>query len=254
MKQLGLIGFPLSHSFSKRYFTEKFERLAIKDWGYELFPIESIEELPALIESKPQLVGLNITIPHKINVFPFLTDIDPVANAIGAVNTLSIKRDNTGKVISIKGYNTDEYGFSQSLKPLLQPWHTQGLILGNGGASKAVVYALEKLGIKPFFVSREKKQEPNFFVYNELTVNHIRHFKLIINTTPLGMSPNVESCPELPYEAIGNEHLLYDLVYNPLETKFLNHGRNAGSQAENGMNMLVLQAEMAWEIWKNDNP
>lgn len=243
MKQLGLIGYPLEHSFSKKYFTEKFKREGIPDWSYELYPLENIAELNDLIISK-NLVGLNITIPHKQAALAYLNSIDKTAQAIGAVNTIKVKSTNNG--ITLKGYNTDCIGFEQSLKPLLQSHHKKALVLGTGGASKAIIHVLNKLGIS--FKTISSSGNGNLS-YQDLTEPLINDYTLIINTTPLGMHPNVDSKPNLPYTGLTPQHLLYDLVYNPLKTSFLAEGKRYGAITKNGLEMLKLQAEAAWNIF-----
>ncbi|QEC51521.1 shikimate dehydrogenase [Anseongella ginsenosidimutans] len=245
MKQLlGLIGYPLSHSFSKEYFRRKFEQEGISGYTYELFPLEKITSLPALLEQHPQLAGLNVTIPHKVAVLPYLQHLDETAAAIGAVNTIKISNG------ILSGYNTDAWGFSASLRPLLQPWHKKALILGTGGASKAVLHVLRSLGIDPLFVSRQPGNGQ--ITYSQLDGAFIRDYPLIINTTPLGTFPDTESCPEILYNELSERNLLYDLVYNPAETLFLKKGKERGAAAINGMEMLRLQAEKAWEIWTKE--
>ena len=248
MKKFGLIGYPLSHSFSKKYFSEKFEKEDIKDCQYELYPLASIEEMPGLLASEPELVGLNVTIPYKEQVIPFLDELDPKAEAIGAVNTIVIEN---GK---LKGYNTDYYGFKDSLVKLVgtQAMPEKALILGTGGASKAVKATLVDLGIDFQFVSRSSAKGQ--LTYEDLSTSTHEHFKtsrLIINTTPLGTSPNVDQLPGLPYEQLTADHYLYDLVYNPLITAFMKKGIDAGCWVKNGLEMLHGQAEKAWEIWSN---
>lgn len=240
----GLIGHPLTHSFSQRYFTEKFAQLGIPA-RYENFPIGKIELLPQLIAAHPDLRGLNVTIPYKEQVLPFLHTLDATAAAVGAVNTIRIDGDR------MLGYNTDVYGFRQSIKPFLTSAHERALILGSGGASKAVYYALKEIGIDCFFVSRDKNKLPgkNVLGWEELNEYVMQAFKLIVNTTPLGMFPDVEEAPALPYSALTPEHLLYDLIYNPAETQFMKRGKAAGATAMNGLDMLRLQAEQAWQIW-----
>lgn len=248
-RSYGLIGYPLSHSFSKKYFTEKFEKENITDAEYSLFPIESIEMLPDLIKNDPFLGGLNITIPYKESVIPFLTEIDPVAKAIGAVNCIKIGQPGTGNE-KLTGYNTDVFGFRQSIKPFIETQHERALILGTGGASKAVHHVLKEIGIDCYFVTREKEHNrPKTFSYDELTDYIISAFKLIVNTTPLGMHPAINEFPQLPYGAISKGHLLYDLVYNPAETEFLKQGKQQGASVVNGLSMLHQQADEAWRIW-----
>lgn len=241
-----MIGYPLSHSFSRKYFKEKFLKEGITDCSYQIFPIQSLVELPFILEQVTELIGLNVTIPHKIDVMQYLDEVDETAKAAGAVNTICITRN--GHKMSLKGYNTDVYGFEMSLKPLLQPNHHKALILGSGGASKAVEYVLKKIGIEYLVVSRNP-QRANQVSYAELNENAIRNFPLIINTTPVGMFPETEAFPAIPYEHISEHNFLFDLIYNPGETVFLKHGREKGAITQNGLNMLILQAEKAWEIW-----
>lgn len=238
----GLIGYPLSHSFSKRYFNDKFEQEQLTDYYYELFPLQGIEELKKLVLNHANLKGLNVTIPYKKAVIPYLHAIDPEVEKIGAVNTIQIKN---GK---LKGFNTDVYGFEQSLLRVMQPEiHHRALILGTGGAAQAVAYVLQKNGIDYQYVSRTQS-ENNCLTYSELP-GQLKSYQIIINTTPLGMSPNIESKPDLPYQEVGAFHLFYDLVYNPTETAFLKAGKERGATIKNGLEMLHLQAEKAWEIW-----
>jgi len=236
----GLIGYPLQHSFSPTYFAEKFARLKI-DAVYRSFELQSISELPQLIQSHPSLRGLNVTIPYKTAVLPMLDEIDEAVVAIGAVNCIDIRNGR------LKGYNTDAIGFERSLIPLLQPRHQKALVLGTGGSSKAVQYVLKKLGIP--FLSVSRNPEANTLSYNDLNAAIIQEYLLIINTTPLGMFPNTATAPQIPYHAITARHLLYDLVYNPPETQFLAYGKEAGAIGKNGLEMLHLQAEASWEIW-----
>lgn len=246
MNTFGLIGFPLTHSFSKKYYDAKIERLRRTDVTYELYPIPSIAEFPQLIESEPTLMGVNVTIPYKIAVMPYVHRLSPEAAVIAAVNCIRIERpDNVPPVLT--GYNTDVYGFTESLRPLLRPWHQKALILGNGGAAKAVMYALTKLGITYAVVSRTPK--PGDYAYTRLDAGIMADHPLIINTTPLGTYPVVADCPDIPYGLISEQHLLYDLVYNPAETEFLKRGKAAGAATKNGLEMLELQAERNWEIW-----
>ena len=243
MKQYGLIGYPLSHSFSKGYFAEKFAKENIVDCKYDVFPLEKIEDFVELCNDKKNLIGLNVTIPYKEKTIPFLDELDETAANIGAVNTIKFSN---GKKI---GYNSDAYGFEMSLKPLLKSHHTQALILGTGGASKAVEYVLKKLGIAFQYVSRTKNDKA--ISYEELNESIIQHSKLIINTTPIGMYPNIDTAPDIPYNVLTEKHLLYDLVYNPEETLFLKKGKEKGAQTKNGLEMLYLQAERSWEIWNS---
>ena len=242
----GIIGYPLSHSFSPRYFAEKFEKENIKDAFYTSFPIEQIEQFPDLISRHQNLVGLNVTIPYKQEVIPYLTSLDETALAVGAVNTIKVDRNGDDTILT--GYNTDVYGFELSLKPALKSHHHRALILGTGGASKAVKYVLNKLGIESVYVSRNMDGEGQL-TYSELNSHVLKNYLLIVNTTPLGMSPNIDTCPELSYADIGDQHLLYDLVYNPEVTLFMKKGKENGAAVLNGLSMLYYQAEGAWEIW-----
>ena len=245
MKKFGLIGRTLSHSFSKNYFGEKFEKENITDAQYDLYELADSKELLSLIENnKGLLKGLNVTIPYKQDVLPFLKEIDPAAKKIGAVNVLKIA-DNG----DIKGYNSDYYGFKTSLENFANEAlnDCKALILGTGGASKAVKQALIDLNIPYQYVSRHRAD--GIISYDDLTPELIKAHKLIINCTPLGMHPNIDNCPYIPYEQLSKEHLLYDLVYNPEETLFMKKGRERGAKAIHGLEMLKLQAEKSWEIW-----
>ncbi len=238
----GLIGYPLSHSFSPGYFKEKFAKAEI-DAVYRLFPLANIKELPKLLAEHSSLSGLNVTIPYKEQVIPFLDDIDEAAKTIGAVNCIKI---NSNK---LKGYNTDIIGFKKSLAPLLQQQHTKALILGTGGAAKAVAYVLDKFNIDYKLVSSSGKTDT--IAYEDISTATVQEHTLIINTTPLGMHPNTDACPDIPYSALGEAHLLYDLIYNPEETTFLKRGKAQGANTKNGYEMLVLQAEASWDIWNS---
>ena len=242
MKQYGLIGKTLGHSFSKSYFENKFSSEHIQNASYSNFPLKSIEEFKSLIKKKT-FNGLNITIPYKTSIIPFLNELSEEAKSIGAVNTIDFKND---KLI---GYNTDYLGFQNAIKPFLKISMEKALILGTGGASKAVVYALEKIGIKSLCVSRfPNKQQLNYNQLNDLVLkNHL----LIVNTTPLGTAPNINECPDIPYQFITEQHLLVDLVYNPEETLFLKKGRKNLANILNGKSMLIHQAEEAWKIWNS---
>lgn len=244
----GLIGYPLTHSFSKKYFTQKFEEENIPDCKYELFPLAKIEDIEDLIAAQPNLKGLNITIPYKEVVIPFLDELDEGAAAIGAVNTIKFV---DGKRI---GYNTDVYGFQGSLKALIDTKYTKNqplkaLILGTGGASKAIAYAFKQLDISYTYVSRTAK--PQQFTYAELNKSILQTHQIIVNTTPLGTSPNTDACPNLPYQFLTKNHLLYDLVYNPAVTLFLQKGLDKGATIKNGLEMLHGQAEKSWAIWRD---
>jgi shikimate dehydrogenase len=250
MRTFGLIGYPLSHSFSRKYFTEKFLKEGITDCRYELFSIEDVNDLPVLIAQDHDLSGLNVTIPHKLGVLPLLNELDDAAANIGAVNCISVIRtidDEQASRLHLKGYNTDAYGFEESLKPLLKVEHTMALVLGNGGAAKAVKYVLNKLEI-PFVVVARKAADESI-LYSDVTPAMLAEYTVVINTTPLGMSPNINSFPDLPYQAMTEKHLAYDLVYNPAETLFLKKALAQGATVKNGLEMLHLQAERSWEIW-----
>lgn len=243
MKQLGLIGYPLNHSFSKAYFSNKFQKEEITDFSYQLFPLEEITAFPALMESHPDLVGLNVTIPYKEQVIPYLDELDESASVIGAVNVIKIVE---GKKT---GYNSDYYGFRKSLENFLPDnFDRKALILGTGGASKAVKFALEKMEIGFQVVSRSSEKG---LTYNSLLKEPelLDGFHLIINTTPLGTYPSVNEKPDLPFHQLNKNHFLYDLVYNPEETAFMKAGIAQGAKVKNGYEMLVEQAEKAWEIW-----
>ncbi|MCH7658085.1 MAG: shikimate dehydrogenase [Bacteroidetes bacterium] len=246
MKQYGLIGFPLAHSFSEKYFAEKFRKDEIRNVEYLNFPLQNIEELLPLVRNNHDIYGLNVTIPYKEQVIPFLDDLDPLAKEAGAVNTVIIVREKNK--ISMKGYNTDIIGFIQSLSPDISKHHPYALVLGTGGASKAVVCGLNKLNIKYQLVSRTGK--PGCVTYNDVDEKTIRKNTLIINTTPLGMYPDTGSVPYLPYRYMSEKHLLYDLIYNPSVTRFLKEGKKHGAGVMNGLQMLKNQAEESWEIWK----
>ena len=249
----GLVGFPLSHSFSQKYFTEKFKRENIPDAEFKNFSLEDINQFPGLIASNPSLCGLSVTIPHKQNVIKFLDGIDDTAKKIGAVNCLKRWQMANGRW-QTAGYNTDIVGFERSLTPLLKPYHEQALILGTGGASKAVAHVLDKSKIKFRYVSRlmdQKTRSPEILSYKDIDTKIIGESLLIINTTPLGMFPKIDECPMLPYEHLTPKHLLYDLTYNPEESLFLKKGKEKGAAIKNGLEMLQLQAEEAWKIWNS---
>lgn len=244
MKKYGLIGFPLGQSFSQKHFTNKFNKENI-DAKYLNFELESIGEFPEIIEDNEDIKGLNVTIPYKEKVMPFVNELDKEAEEVGAINTIRVHEKDGKKCLT--GYNTDVYGFEQSIKPFLKSHHTQALILGTGGASKAVKFVLNKLGIYFKMVSRDKKT--NCFTYADITDEVILEYKLVINSTPLGMFPNIEDSPMLPYNSVTTQHLFYDLIYNPSETKFLAKAKANGATTINGQEMLIKQAEKAWEIW-----
>ncbi len=245
MNKYGLIGYPLAHSFSKKFFTEKF-KAENSDELYENFEINNITLINEIIKANEELKGLNVTIPYKEQVIPFLDGLDAAAEKVGAVNTIKIirKEDN----ISLTGYNTDIWGFEISLTPLLKQHHTKALILGTGGASKAVKFVLNKLGIDFISASIETLKEKEIS-YEEIEKKIMSERLLIINATPLGTYPNIEAYPPIPYECITERHLLFDLVYNPEETKFLLKGKEKGAIVKNGMEMLIQQALKSYEIW-----
>jgi shikimate dehydrogenase len=245
VKLYGLIGFPLTHSFSQKYFTEKFAKEKITDCQYKLFPLGNLSELQNLLSENKELKGINVTIPFKEKIIPYLNELDIAAQEIGAVNTISIVN---GK---LKGYNTDVYGFQQSIKPFLESHHQRALVFGTGGASKAICYVLNKIGIDYFLVSRNPKNEKEI-AYTTLNQFAMESCPLIINTTPLGMYPNVDTFPPIPYEFLTDKNLLFDVVYNPLETIFLQKGKAKKSTVISGLNMLYLQAEKSWDIWNNN--
>ena len=245
MDIFGLIGYPLTHSFSKVYFTEKFKRENIQGKIYELFELKDIAEFPGLISSQPNLKGLNVTIPYKEAVIKYLDELDAPAAKMGAVNVIKV---NSGK---LKGYNSDYHGFRQSLEKLIPANYKgmQALVLGSGGAAKAVKAALEDMHIPYQVVVR--KDEANTVRYQEVSDSIIQSHHLIVNTTPLGMYPKTDTLPAIPYQALTSNHFLFDLVYNPEETLFLKKGKEKGSRTKNGLEMLHLQAEKAWQIWND---
>ncbi len=242
----GLIGRSVSHSFSKAYFEEKFRNENLSGFTYTNFALPALDSMPEIVRQH-HLSGLNVTKPYKQLVMPYLDAIDDVAQTIGAVNCIHITWH--GTTPHLKGYNTDHYGFAQSIKPFLEPGHERALILGTGGASLAVAYALRQVGVDVYFVSRGQTQLSNVFSYSAVNEHVLNAFKLIVNCTPTGMFPDVEACPPLPYNLLGPGHLLYDLIYNPPETCFLKRGKEQGAVTINGLNMLKLQAEKGWEIW-----
>ncbi|GEC72673.1 shikimate dehydrogenase [Flavobacterium flevense] len=241
-KRFGLLGRNISYSFSKGHFTTKFEKEKYQGYTYENFDIQEISAFPEIIKNTEHLKGLNVTIPYKEEVIPFLDKLSKKATKIGAVNTIKITKK--GK---LKGYNTDYFGFLKSLKPLLQPHHKKALILGTGGASKGVAFALEELGIGYTFVSRNASEKA--IDYSQLNADTFQEYQIIINSTPIGTSPNIEACPDIPYAFFTEKHIAYDLIYNPAETQFLKNAKEKGAQIKNGLDMLIFQAEKAWEIW-----
>ncbi len=247
-RKFGLIGFPLSHSFSRKFFTDKFTNEGI-DAEYLNFEIPSITELQHIVESHPDLEGFNITIPFKELIISYLDGIDQPASQIKAVNTVKINR--SGNNVSLRGYNTDIQGFQESVKPLLQKYHNKALVLGTGGASKAVVKALDNLKIESILVSRNP-EEKGEISYDDLDQDVMESYKIIVNTTPIGTFPNIDGCPAIPFEWITPKHLLFDLVYNPEITEFLKQGKKRGATIKNGLEMLHLQALAAWDIWNKE--
>ena len=243
--KFGLIGKDISYSFSKKYFTEKFKELDLNTFKYNNYDLPEIEEFPFIMyHREDDFKGFNVTIPYKQSIIKYLDEVDEDAKNIGAVNTIKVTSDNR-----LIGYNTDVYGFKKSIEPLLQAHHTKALILGTGGASKAVAYALKKLGIEFEFVSRNVSD--NSFLYTSLNQQIIQEYTIIINCSPLGTHPNIEHSPNIPYKYISEKHLLFDLIYNPSQTKFLKEGSMRGAQIKNGHEMLELQAEKSWEIWNS---
>ena len=255
MTTYGLIGYPLGHSFSRKFFTEKFEKEGI-DAQYLNFEILSIEEFPEIIKNNPELRGLNVTIPYKQQVMQYLHNISEEASAIGAVNVVRVRDGH------LTGFNSDVIGFVNSIRPLLKPHHKKALILGTGGASKAIRYGLEeKLGMETAFVSRHKpdgsphkggdvRRTERVFTYDDITPETLQTYPVIVNCSPVGMYPHVDECPALPYEAMNENNLLYDLVYNPLETLFMKKGAEQGATVKNGLEMLHLQAIASWKFWE----
>ncbi len=243
-RQYGLLGKNISYSFSKAYFAKKFEKEALNHCIYENFDLENIFEITAVLKKNRNLKGLNVTIPYKETVIPFLDKISKNASKIGAVNTIKISKKGV-----LKGYNTDFYGFKKVLKPLLQPHHQKALILGTGGASKAIAFALKKLNIDFKYVSRSPLK--NGLLYDQLDATIIEEHPIIINCTPLGTSPKINECPLIPYQFLGSKHLVFDLIYNPEKTLFLQNAAQQGAEIQNGLQMLEFQAEKAWEIWNS---
>ena len=259
MKKFGIIGYPLVHSFSLSYFTEKFKKEQLEDHEYQAFPIQNISDLPDIIKNNPDLCGLNVTHPHKIGVIYYLDKLDEAAREIDAVNCIKIVNSHpvesyfSGELsatrVLLEGYNTDAIGFEESLKPLLKAQHQKALILGDGGASRAVAYVLRKLDIEYLIVSRRARNKQ--VNYTDLNAEMMAEHLLIINTTPLGTHPNIETCVDIPYQYFTDKHLAYDLVYNPEETEFLKRAKARGAQTKNGLEMLHIQAEKAWQIWNS---
>ena len=245
MEKYGLIGYPLGHSFSISYFNQRFQDEGI-DAVYENFEIPSIEALDEVIGANPELKGLNVTIPYKEKVIPYLDSITPEARSIGAVNVIKVTHE--GRNTKLKGYNSDVIGFTKSIEPMLdKKWHKKALILGTGGASKAINFGLKHLGLETVFVSRFER--PDTIQYDKITPDVVKEYNVIVNCTPLGMYPKTEECPQLPYEAMDSHTILYDLIYNPDETLFMKRGAQYGAQTKNGLEVLLLQAFASWEFW-----
>jgi shikimate dehydrogenase len=245
MNKLGLLGRNISYSFSRNYFAQKFEKEGLtNDYTYVNFDIPSIAEFKSVIENNPETIGMNVTIPYKEEVIPFLDQLSENAKSIGAVNTIKVLAD--GK---LEGHNTDYFGFTESLKPLVKSHHQKALILGTGGAAKAIAFGLQTLNIEHQYVSR--KASETTITYEDINQDIFNEYTLIINCTPLGTSPNIEACPDIPYEFFTENHIAYDLIYNPEETEFLKRAKQKNAVTKNGYEMLVLQAEKAWEIWTN---
>ena len=245
MDKYGLIGYPLGHSFSISYFNQRFQDEGINA-VYENYEIPTIEALDEVINLNPELKGLNVTIPYKEKVIPYLDSITPEARAIGAVNV--IKVTHSGKDVKLKGYNSDVIGFTKSIEPMLDKnWHKKALILGTGGASKAINFGLKHLGLETVFVSRYER--PDTIQYQNITPEVVQEYNVIVNCTPIGMYPKTEECPLLPYEAMDSHTIHYDLIYNPDETLFMKLGAKNGAQTKNGLEMLLLQAFASWEFW-----
>ncbi len=241
----GLLGHPLGHSFSAAYFSNKFQELGASDHAYIHFDLPSLDLIHDVLEAHPELKGFNVTIPYKEQIIPLLDGLDAEAKLIGSINCVKISENGERT-----GYNTDAYGFYHSIKPFLENKYERALILGTGGSAKAVSYVLKKLGIKVFFATRNPRESYHLH-YSEITENNIAFFPLIVNCTPVGMAPNIDSIPPLPYNALTSDHFLYDLIYNPEETLFLRKGKEAGATVANGKLMLQLQAEKSWQIWKS---
>lgn len=241
-KKFGLLGNNISYSFSKKYFSNKFSKELYKDYVYENFDIQSVEAFPDILKKNPNLKGLNVTIPFKETIIPYLDSLSEKAYRIGAVNVIRFTKKG-----NLKGYNSDWYGFMKSLQPLLQPHHQKALILGTGGAAKGVAFALKELGILYTHVSREASNSS--IDYKKIDATTFDHYNIIINCTPVGTSPNTEEFPPIPYEFFTNNHIAFDLIYNPEETAFLKKAKEKGAMIKNGYEMLVFQAEKAWKIW-----
>jgi len=248
MDKYGLIGYPLGHSFSISYFNQKFADENI-DASYENFEISTVDALPEIIATNPELRGLNVTIPYKEKVISYLDTLSPEARAIGAVNVIKVSRD--GNSVKLKGYNSDVIGFTKSIEPMLERFHKKALILGTGGASKAINFGLKSLGLETVFVSRF--QRPGTIQYKDVTPGVVKEYNVIVNCTPCGMYPHTEECPDIPYDALDSHNILYDLIYNPDKTLFMRKGEEHGANVKNGLEMLLLQAFASWEFWHSND-
>lgn len=246
MKIYGLIGYPLSHSFSQIYFTQKFQNENILDSRFDLFPIEKVEQFSLLLKENDCIKGMAVTIPFKEQILPFLTELDTNAYKIKAVNCITVSND------GLKGYNTDVIGFEKSISPLLQPHHKKALILGSGGSSKAVAFVLEKLGIEYLIVSRNDNNSSNFISYTDINEELMNRYNVVINCTPVGQFPNNNNQPDIPYQFVTDQHLFFDLIYNPSETVFLKLAALKGATTKNGREMLEIQAEENWKLWNQE--
>jgi len=244
-RSFGLIGYPLGHSFSPEYFKQKFDNQGLTGYLYELFPLKSITELPDLLSSRPDLYGFNVTVPYKQQILPYLDELDPIARETGAVNTVKIER--SSEKIKLTGFNTDVYGFRNSLKPLLTAEINKALILGTGGASRAVQFVLNELYI-PFQCVSRSRQEAGVILWENLSPERVAEHKLIVQCTPVGLHVEDSLLP-FPFEALDSAHLVYDLIYNPEKTRFLLKCEQAGARIKNGLEMLHLQADEAWRLW-----
>lgn len=243
--RFGLVGKDISYSFSQRYFSEKFKELNLHDHVYQNIDISTIERFREIIESNNIFKGLNVTIPYKEAILPYLDEIDAEAKEIGAVNTIKFLKNN-----KLKGYNTDVYGFEKSIDPFIEKKHKKALILGTGGASKAVKYVLNKMGLEVLFVSRNPRNK-NTITYKDLSKSTMKAHAVIVNCTPVGTHPAIDDCPDIPYKYLSEKHVLFDLIYNPSQTLFLKKGLQKNAQVSNGLKMLELQAEKSWKIWNS---
>ncbi len=246
IRRFGLFGYPLAHSYSKKFFTEKFQREGRTDCVYDNFETQNIQDLKGIIREHPDLEGLNITLPFKQEIIPMLDNLDDISQRISAVNAVRIIRGEGGKV-ELHGHNTDAWGFELAIRPILRPHHRRALILGTGGSAKAVSYVFRKLNIEHFFVTRNESRF--HYSYADLNFNTMKAFQIVVNTTPLGMFPDTDTFPQIPYEFLTHKNLCFDLIYNPPQTMFLGKAKEAGAFIHNGFRMLRLQAEKAWEIW-----